>query len=305
MIVFDRVLVRRRRDRAAARLTKHDFLFLDAADRLVDRLEDIGRTFGRALDLGCHGGEIGRTLDASNKVGWLAQSDLSPAMVARAPVSARQARLALDEEGLPFAANAFDLVISGLSLHWVNDLPGTLLQVRRTLAPDGLFLATMFGGDTLGELRTALADAELAVTGGVSPRISPFVDVRDAGMLLQRAGFNLPVVDAETITVSYADPLALLRDVSGMGEANALVSRHKAPLRRAVLQRMFELYGERHATEDGRITASFQIVTLTGWKPHASQPKPLRPGSAAQRLADALDAAEKPAGEITSPSGRE
>jgi len=299
MIVFDRALVRRRRDRAAGRLTAHDFLFLDAADRLVDRLEDIGRTFDRALDLGCHGGEIGRALDASDKVGWLAQSDLSPAMVARSAATARRTRLTLDEERLPFSANAFDLVISGLSLHWVNDLPGALLQIHRTLAPDGLFLATVFGGETLGELRATLTDAELAVSGGVSPRISPFVDVRDAGMLLQRAGFSLPVVDAETITVTYADPLALLRDVGGMGEANALVSRNKTPLRRSVLTRMLELYAERHTTADGRITASFQFVTLTGWKPHASQQKPLRPGSAAQRLADMLETEEKPAGETT------
>ena len=305
MIVFDRTLVRRRRDRAAARLAAHDFLILDAADRLVDRLEDIGRTFDRALDLGCHGGEIGRALAATDKVGWLAQSDLSPAMVARAPATSTRARLAADEERLPFAANTLDLVISGLSLHWVNDLPGVLLQICRMLTPDGLFLATMFGGETLGELRAVLIDAELEITGGASPRISPFVDVRDAGMLLQRAGFSLPVVDAEAVRVTYADPLALLRDVGGMGEANALVSRNKTPLRRDVLARAFELYGERHTTEDGRINSTFQFVTLTGWKPHASQQKPLRPGSAAQRLADALDADEKFAGEIAPRSARE
>ncbi len=302
MIVFDRSLVRRRRDRAAEKLADHDFLFREIAERLVDRLNDIGRKFDRALDLGCHSGALAHALTGSDKVGWLVQSDLSPAMVTHAPA---RARLASDEEALPFRSNLFDMVISGLSLHWVNDLPGTLLQIQRSLTPDGLFLATLFGGETLGELRAALTDAELEVSGGASPRVSPFVDVRDAGMLLQRAGFSLPVVDAETITVSYADPLALLHDVRGMGEANALVSRHKAPLRRAVLQRMFELYGERHATGDGRITASFQTVTLTGWKPDASQPKPLRPGSAAQRLADALGADETPAGETTSPSGRE
>jgi SAM-dependent methyltransferase len=226
---------------------------------------------------------------------------MSPAMVARAPTGTR---LALDEEALPFSANQFDLVVSALSLHWVNDLPGALLQIQRTLRPDGLFLASLYGGDTLGDLRAALTDAELEISDGASPRVSPFVDVRDAGMLLQRAGFSLPVVDAETITVSYPDPLALLHDIRGMGEANALLTRHQRPLRRAVLQRLFEHYANRHASDVGRITASFQIVTLTGWKPHASQPKPLRRGSAAQRLAEALDADETPAGETTMPSGR-
>lgn len=304
MIVFDRALLRRRRDRAAPRLAAHDFLYLDAADRLVDRLEDMDRSFDRALDLGCHGGEIGRALEAAGKVGWLAQSDLSPAMVAQAPSTQSRARVSLDEERLPFVAGAFDLVVSGLSLHWVNDLPGTLVQILRTLKPDGLFLATLFGGETLIELRTALMDAELSVSGGASPRISPFVDVRDAGMLMQRAGFTLPVVDADTVTVTYADPLALMRDVTGMGEANALANRNKTPLRRAVLERMIELYSERHTTEDGRISASFQFVTLTGWKPHASQQQPLKPGSAAQRLADALHAVEMPAGEAAPGSNR-
>ncbi len=303
MIVFNRALVRQRRDRAAARLTAHNFLYLDVADRLVDRLEDTERRFARALDLGCHGGEIGRALDATDKVGWLAQADLSAAMVARASTKPGRARLVLDEERLPFDANIFDLVVSGLSLHWVNDLPGTLLQIHRSLKPDGLFLATLFGVETLHELRTALTDAELEVSGGASPHISPFVDVRDAGMLLQRAGFGLPVVDADTVTVTYSDPLALLRDITGMGESNALVSRNKAPLPRKVLERMVELYGARHATDDGRIAASFQLVTLTGWKPHASQQAPLRPGSAAQRLSDALETVEKSAGEAAPRSG--
>ena len=281
MMIFDRALLRRRRDRMAGELGAHDFLFREVAERLVDRLDDIGRSFDRALDLGCHDGAFARALGPSDKIAWLAQSDISPAMVARAPAGAR---LALDEEALPFAANQFDLVVSGLSLHWINDLPGALLQIQRALRPDGLFLASLFGGDTLADLRATLTDAELDVSGGVSPRVSPFIDVRDAGMLLQRAGFGLPVVDAETITVSYPDPLGLMHDIRGMGEANALLSRHRAPLRRAILQRVFEQYAVRHASDDGRITASFQIVTMTGWKPHANQPKPLRPGSAAQRL---------------------
>jgi SAM-dependent methyltransferase len=202
---------------------------------------------------------------------------------------------------LPFADASFDLVVSGLSLHWVNDLPGALIQVRRALRPDGLFLAALLGGDTLIELRQALVEAETEVEGGASPRVSPFLDVREAGALLQRAGFSLPVVDLDTITVTWPDALALMKDLRGMGEANAVLERKKSFTRRGTLLSAAAGYQARHGDAEGRIPATFQIVYLTGWAPHDSQQRPLRPGAATSRLADALDVAEVSAGEKAKP----
>jgi len=213
---------------------------------------------------------------------------------------ARQAsglRVVGDEETLPFADGSFDLVLSALSLHWVNDLPGALIQINRALKPDGLFLAAMLGGGSLEELRQALLTAELQVEGGGSPRVSPFADVPDAGRLLQRAGFALPVVDVDRIDVSYPDAIALMRELRGMGEANAVAARRRQPLKRAMLAATLRHYAERHAGIDGRLPATFQVLYLTAWAPHADQPKPLRPGSGRQRLATALGAVERPAGE--------
>ena len=237
--VFDRRIVRLRRDRAAGRLGDHDFLLKEASERLVDRLDDVRRRFPIALDLGCHRGECSALLAGRAGIETLIQCDLSAAMVAG---RGRACGVVGDEEALPFGAASLDLVVSALSLHWVNDLPGALLQIRRALKPDGLFLAAMLGGDTLRELRQALAEAELAEEGGLSPRISPFADVRDVGNLLQRAGFALPVVDIETITVSYADPFRLLADLRGMGETNAVALRRKTPTRRATLFRALDIY---------------------------------------------------------------
>ena len=293
MQVFDRRAVRAHRDRAAARLGAHDFLFREAAERLADRLLDCKRAFPAALDLGCHGGVLARVLGGRGGIETLVQADLSPFMAARAT----GLRLAADEEALPFAAASFDLVMSVLSLHWVNDLPGALLQIRRCLKPDGLFLASLFGGETLRELRDALLQAEAEIEAGASPRVAPFVDLRDGGALLQRAGFALPVADAERIAVTYPDALALMRDLRGMGESNATRDRRKSASRRATLARAAAIYGERHAGPDGRLVASFQLVTLTGWHPHESQQQPLKPGSAATRLAKALGTTERPAGE--------
>lgn len=288
--VFNRALVRTRRDRHAAGLREYDFLVREIADRLVDRLDDVTRRFPIALDLGCRGGLIGDVLAGRGGIETLIQTDLSRAMADRArphgPVCVA------DEEALPFADASLDLVISSLALHWVNDLPGTLIQVCRALRPDGLLLAALFGGETLYELRAALADAELETTGGVSPRVSPFADVRDLGALMQRAGFALPVVDAETITVSYAEPLSLMRDLRGMAESNAVAQRRSEPLRRVTLMRACERYAEVHSDADGRIPATFQILFLTGWAPAPSQPKALKPGQAAARLAEALGAEE-------------
>jgi len=202
-----------------------------------------------------------------------------------------------DEEALPFADGTLDLVVSGLSLQAVNDLPGVLVQVRRALKPDGLFLAALLGGDTLAELRQSFAVAESEHDGGVSPRVAPFPDLRDLGALLQRAGFALPVTDVDRITVRYATPLGLLHDLRRMGAANPLVERRRVPLRRATLMRAMAVYAARFADADGRVRASFEVIWLSGWSPHENQQKPLRPGSAKKRLADALGTTEIPTGE--------
>jgi len=300
MSVFNRRAVRAQRDRAAARLADHDFLFVDAAERLADRLDDITRTFPLALDLGCHGGELGRTLAGRGGMETLIQADLSPAMAGRAADDGGPA-LALDEEALPFGDGCFDAVLSNLSLHWVNDLPGALIQIRRALKPDGLFLASVLGGETLVELRAALYKAETELEGGLSPRFSPLIDVRDLGNLLTRAGFALPVVDSETVTVSYDNPLKLMRDLRGMGETNANKDRRRTFSRRATMMRAAELYMSDHAGPDGRVPASFEILTMTAWAPDPSQQKPLKPGSAEGRLADALGTDEIPGGEKAKP----
>jgi NADH dehydrogenase [ubiquinone] 1 alpha subcomplex assembly factor 5 len=294
-VVFDRRLVRRHRDRAAHQLAAHDFLFAEIGERLLDRLDDITHRFPLALDLGCRQGLLGRLLQGRGGIRTLLQCDLAGAVLgtARGHGPAVQA----DEEALPFKEESLDLVLSNLALHWVNDLPGALIQINRALRPDGLFLAAIFGGNTLIELRECLTEAELAETGGISPRISPFADLRDAAGLLQRGGFALPVADAETITVTYPDMMQLMADLRAMGEANAVLQRLKRPTRRAVFAHAAALYAARHGVGDGRIKATFQILFLTGWAPHDSQQKPLRRGSAKARLADAFGGSEKSAGE--------
>lgn len=289
--VFDRDLVRRRRDRSAATFHRHDFLKREAGARLADRLQDVRRDFPLALDLGAHDGTLAELLPGVNGIRTLVHADLSPGMCRQAAGRGRLA-VAADEEFLPFAAGAFDLAVSVLSLHWVNDLPGALLQVNRVLRPDGLFLACMLGGGTLAELRAAFMEAEIAVTGGASPRVSPMADLRDAGALLQRAGFALPVADSERISVTWPDPLTAMRELRAMGESNALAERHPQPLRREVLLHAASLWQERAGTADGRIAAEFELLWLTGWHPHESQQKPLRPGQARHRLADALGTRE-------------
>lgn len=198
-------------------------------------------------------------------------------------------RVVADEEWLPFAGERLDLVVSALSLHWVNDLPGALIQIHRALRPDGLFLAAILGGDSLSELRQALVRAESELEGGVSPRVAPLVDIRDLGALLQRAGFALPVVDSDTITATYPDALTLMRDLRGMGESNILRARHGHFSRRATLLAAAESYRDMFGDADGRIPATFQILYLAGWSPHESQQQALRPGSGEVSLAEALD----------------
>jgi len=297
MQVFDRRAVRRHRDRAAAVFAEHRFLIDEVAERLTDRLDDVRRLFPRALDLGARDGALARCLTGRGGIETLVQCDVSQDLVARAD----GLRVVADEEALPFAPDSFDLVLSSLSLHWVNDLPGALVQIRQALKPDGLFLAALLGGDTLTELRQSLADAEIAMEGGLSPRVSPFADVRDVGGLMQRAGFALPVVDADIITVSYADPLRLMADLRGMGEANAVLERRRTIMRRETLMEAAARYRQRFGGEDGRIPATFQVIYLTGWAPHASQPQAARRGSATARLAEALDAQEIAAGEKAVP----
>jgi SAM-dependent methyltransferase len=297
MTVFDRRAVRRHRDRAAAGFAAHDFLVTEIAGRLADRLDDVKREFGRVLDLGAHAGTLRDRIEGRSSVDKIIATDLAPEMVRRLGGTSCVA----DEEALPFAGNTFDLVVSAMSLHWVNDLPGALIQIRNTLRPDGLFLAALLGGDTLFELRGALVEAESQIEGGVSPRISPFLDVREGGALLQRAGFALPVVDSDTITVTWPDALALMRDLRGMGETNAVAERKKRFTRRETLLAAAARYQDRHGDSDGRVPATFQVIYLTGWAPHESQQTALRPGAATTRLADALDVTEVPAGEKTSP----
>jgi NADH dehydrogenase [ubiquinone] 1 alpha subcomplex assembly factor 5 len=284
MQVFDRRLVRLRRDRLARGFgAGAGFLVEEVVGRLLDRLADIRRDFARALVLGAPAGLVEAALAARPGVEQVVAADDSAAML-----GGGGARVVADAEALPFAADRFDLILSPMVLHWVNDLPGTLVQLRRCLAPDGLLLAAMPGGETLAELRQALTWAELECEGGASPRVSPFADVRDAGALLQRAGFALPVVDVDRITVSYAHPLRLLRELGRMGEANALLQRRPEPLRRATLARTCQLYAERFGGPGGRVPATFDILFMAAWKPHPRQQQPAPRGSARVRLADAL-----------------
>ena len=287
--IFDPRRVRAHRERAAPRLAEYDFLFRDVAERLADRLLDIRRSFPLALDFGCHGGEFARIVNGRGGIKTLYQCDPAPAMARAAGGLA----LAAEADALPFREGVFDLVVSVLSLHWVNDLPGALVQIRRLLRPDGLFLAALPGGGTLGELRAALTQAELDVTGGASARVAPFVDLRDAGALLQRAGFALPVADADPIAVRYESMFRLMADLRGMGETAAMTGVPRHFTRREVILRAAEIYRQRHEGADGRIPATFQIVWLTGWAPDPSQQRPARRGSAGARLADALRAEEE------------
>ena len=294
---FDRALWRDRRDRAAQTLADADFLLAETVARTVERLEDVKRVFPAAAVVGAWDGSMAAALHGRFGIERLTQTDASPAMAALAERTAPFARTQVaDEEALPFAEASLDLIVAPLTLHWTNDLPGALIQMRRALKPDGLLMAAMFAGTTLQELRAHLTNAEVETTGGLSPRIAPMADLRDLGGLLQRAGFALPVADREVIPVSYANPLRLLSDLRAMGESNVLRERHKAPLRRDTLARMLELYAQT-ADDSGSVTATFEIAFLHGWAPAPTQQQPLRPGSAKMRLADALGTVEKPTGE--------
>lgn len=296
---FDRRLVAWRRRRALERAVPGaDFLLAHAVDDLADRLSAVTRDFPRAVDLGGHTGRLAAALAAHPRVGEVIRADLFLADP-RTP----GCRLVADDALPPFADASVDLVASALSLHLVNDLPGALVQIRRMLRPDGLFLAILPGGETLRELRDSLMRAELDLTGGAAPRVAPFADTRSLGALLQRAGFALPVADSDRLTVRYADLFALLADLRAMGAANSLVDRSRRPLSRAVLVRAAEIYARDHSDADGRLRATFDLVSLSGWAPHASQQTPLKPGSARMSLADALKAFDAPG--AADPSRRE
>ncbi len=288
--LFDRPLLRARQRRAQA-LGSETFLIDRVAEELSERLSAVLRQFGCAVDLGTPGNAVVNALADSGKVATLVHA-------AHAVCGdALHLDVVADEEALPFADASLDLVVSALALQFVNDLPGALVQIRRALKPDGLFLAALTGGETLTELRQAFAAAESELEGGISPHVAPFADLRDLGALLQRAGFALPVVDSDRVTVRYDNAFALMRDLRRMGATNVLAERRRAPLRRATLMRMAEIYRERFADADGRLRATFEIVWLSGWAPHQNQQQPLKPGSARQRLADALGAKERPAGD--------
>jgi SAM-dependent methyltransferase len=285
--IFDRALVNRRLDRAWTRARPGDggdFLLARTAEELGDRLSLVKRRFAVAADFGSPGPHGAAALLASGQVDLVAR--LAPTMASLGEGDFMRA--VGDLERLPAAEGSLDLAVSLLALQTVNDLPGALIQMRRALAPDGLLMAAILGGDTLTELRQSLTIAESDVLGGASPRVAPFVDVRALGGLAQRAGLALPVVDLDRTTVRYGDLIGLLNDLRAFGGANALHSRSRKPLRREVLARAAAVYGERFSDPDGRLRATFDVLWLSGWAPHESQPKPLKPGSATSRLADAL-----------------
>jgi len=286
-IVFDRALLRERMRRALAR-GPETFLIDRVAADLAERLGAVLRQFEIAVDLGTPTDAVRDALSDNAAIGMLVGASARPR---RAPA------IVADEEALPLRDGSLDLVVSALALQFVNDLPGALVQIRRALKPDGLFLAALLGGDTLGELRQSFAAAESEVEGGVSPRVAPFADVREMGALLQRAGFALPVTDVERLIVRYSSPFIMMSELRRMGATNALAERRRTPLRRATLARMAEVYAQRFADPDGKIRATFEVIWLSGWAPHESQQKPLRPGSAQVRLADALGTREIGTGE--------
>ena len=293
-MIFDRALIQRRQRRAAA-LGPATFLLDRVAGDLAERLRTVLRQFDVAVDLGTPGEAVSTALAGFDSIGTVVSTGALPDLAIRAKQMKRL--VVADEEALPFRDASLDLVVSALALQFVNDLPGALLQIRRALKPDGLFLGALIGGETLTELRQAFAAAESEVEGGISPRVAPFADVRELGALLQRAGFALPVTDTDRVTVRYDAAFGLMHDLRRMGATNALIDRRRAPLKRATLMRMADIYAQRFADPDGRIRATFEIVWLSGWAPHPRQQQPLKPGSGRARLADALGTREISAGE--------
>ncbi len=300
--LFDMAAHIARRDRAArsGAFAGADFLHRTAAEEIADRLSEVTRDFADALVVGSGGGAYAAAL--AGRVPGITQVEPSLTLAEHARSTAPGARtVTAPLDPLPIAEKTADLAISGLWLHWADDPVGALIQMRRALRPDGLMIAAMFGGNTLSELRTALAEAEAELTGGLSPRVAPMGELRDLGALLQRAGYAMPVADSLRLTATYGNAFALMRELRAMGETNALAERLRRPTRRAVLLRAAEIYAKHFSTPEGRVRASFEIVMLTGWAPGPGQPEPKRPGSATTRLADALGAVELPTGEKAGP----
>ncbi len=282
--LFDRRLLAQRRRRAIDGSRRDaDFLLKAVADDLAGRVAAVTRQFGTAVDLGGITGHVADVLVRSGKAAMVVRAD--GLLAGSGPGGPG---LVIDDECLPFARQSLDLVVAALTLQFVNDLPGTLLQIRQALKPDGLFLAAFAGGDTLSELRAALVDAESEISGGISPRVMPTITVRDIGSLLQRAGFALPVADRDRLIVRYDTMFDLMRDLRAMGATSTLAARLRSPTPRRLFLRAAEIYAERYSDPDGRLRATFEIVSISGWAPHESQQKPLKPGSAQMRLADAL-----------------
>lgn len=280
--LFDSDALEAHRARAKISLSDHDFLYREIADRLADRLADMNRVFETAADLSPWPGYLGAAVNANKKPQAFVPAEI---------------KISDGVEALDLAPGSVDLILSNFGLHWVNDLPGILVQIRRALKPDGLFLAAMPGGDTLHELRHALIEGETKASGGIAPRVSPFADLADAAALLQRAGFALPVADTDRLTVTYTDPFSLMKELRGMGETNSLAKRPRGLTRRAVFLEAAAAYQSLYGMEDGRIPATFEILFMAGWAPHESQQKPLTPGSAKTRLSDALGTEEIGTGE--------
>lgn len=290
IIIFDRAQIARARNRAAPHLKEHGFLIDWAGKQLLDRLVDIKRDFPIALQIGLRNNDdFANTLRNRKGTDHLFQMDFAQDLLVPGAIHG-------NEEFLPFAPSSLDLIISTMSFHSVNDLPGTLTQIKQAMKPDGLLIAAMLGGETLHELRTCLMEAELNLTGGVSPRIAPFADKQDMGALMQRAGFALPVIDSDIVTVTYEHIFALMKDLRFMGENNAIAARNKTIPPRALFMEAGKIYAEKFAepapSQSGRIRASFEVIFLIGWAPHDSQQQPMKPGSAKNRLADALQTRE-------------
>ena len=282
--------MRKRRDAIAAGFCEVDFLKKLAASNIEDRLLGIAREFTSVLDLGCHTGEMANHIPEKSAVKTLVQTDLSEQMVRQKKDSKSYASLVCDEEKLPFAANSFEAVLSSLSLHHVNDLVGTLIQINHILKPDGLFIAVLFGANTLRELRECLVIAAAELNLGLAPHISPFPEIRDAGSLLGRAGFALPVTDSEELSISYDSAYSLMKELKKMGESNILAQQHKGIMSKKFFALTADIYQQKYPcpNEQGRITATVELITMTAWKPHESQQKPLPRGSGKLNLKDFL-----------------
>lgn len=274
--IFDRKKIAQNHARAEKRFNDHDFLFKWSSAQILDRLDVIKRDFTNIIEIGTRDHFTNNQLE--NKTIRIGNTN--------------GAQIVVDQEFLPIKPASQDLILSNLNLHTVNDVPGTLIQIKQSLKPDGLFIAALFGGETLKELRDSLMQAELNLKGGVSPRIHPFADKQDCGALMQRAGFALPVIDSERVTVTYDNMFKLLHDIRFMGEGNALRNRNTSYVGKDFFLEAARLYHEKYAEPDGRIPATFDVIFLLGWAPHDSQQKPLAPGSAKNRLADALGTTE-------------